>query len=76
MSQEIKDQLMDMFFQGGDADWKRGDPDYDLDNIGGLEVELEPEDVKDINQVEAFTISEEVMGTIYTTYRKRKIVEL
>jgi len=71
------DQLMDIFFRGGSAQWKQQEPDYDLDNTSGLEIEaVDPEDAKDINQVQSFTVAEEVVGTVYTTYRRKKVEEL
>jgi len=76
MTQELNDKLMDIFFAGGDGNWKSSKPDYDLDHINGLEIEVNPKDATDINQVESFTISEEVMGTVYTDLKKRKITDL
>ena len=76
MSNGINDKLMDIFFKGENDDWKHGEPDYDLDTYAGLEIEVEPEDVTDINQVTAFTVTEDVMGSISTTFRRRKVVEL
>lgn len=74
---DLKEQLLDLFWNDISSDWKKSEPDEDLENYAGIEVKfIEPEDAECIEEVRAFTVTEEVMGTISTTFRRRRIEEL
>jgi hypothetical protein len=77
MDEDIEEKLLHIFWNDTSGNWKKSEPVEDLDNYAGMEVEfIEPEDAKSVEEVKAFTVTEEVMGTISTTFRRKKIEEL
>jgi hypothetical protein len=72
ISQELKENIFNLWFGTEFANfWSSSSPDYDLDHISELKFEIEPEDAKNINEVKSFTVEEEVMGSIRTTYMRK-----
>lgn len=74
--EDFEDELLNIFFEGGHINWKSFEPDRDLDIIGGLELQIEPKDAKHIDEIKEFTVVEDVMGSISTTFKRKKIEEL
>jgi hypothetical protein len=71
-SDKLKEDIFNLWFGTGFINfWSSSSPDYDLDHIGELKFEIEPEDAKSINEIKSFTVEEEVMGSIRTTYTRK-----
>ncbi len=72
ISQKLKEDIFELWFSVTFNNfWSRSSPDYDLVPIGELEVEIDPENAKNINEVESFTIDQDVMGSIKTVYTRK-----
>ena len=72
INDELTKNIFDLWLSKTFSDsWISSSPDYDLDNIGEFQVEIEPEDAKHINEIKSFTVDEEIMGSIRTTYTRK-----
>lgn len=63
MEDELKREIIDMYFSEEIDNWLRCAPTYDIDYCAHTEVEVEPEDAKNINEVRSFNIKFSIMGT-------------
>ena len=60
---ELENQLIDLFLDKRN-DWKCSKPEYDLDNVSGVKVIIDPENAKSLDEVESFIVEEEVIGDV------------
>ena len=70
--QNVANKLHEIFLSGDHEGWKKEEPDTDLTNIdAGLKLFVEPVIALSVNEVEKFTILEDVQGTIATTFLRK-----
>lgn len=72
MNNQIYDKIFDIIFNNSTNDFEISEKEYDLDNISGVEIIIEPEDSESLKEVNSFIVKEAVIGDI--VWRgKRKI---
>lgn len=69
---DLKDQLIDIIFGNNEDadDWEETKKD-DLDNSGGIDIKVFPENATRINEVESFTADVDVVGYISYKYTRK-----
>jgi hypothetical protein len=72
-SDKLQTELLDKVFLSDRNGWTHSKIE-DLSNLAASVFEVFPKDAKTIGEVESFTVDEEVLGSIFYTF-KRKIKE-
>ena len=72
LNEKLKEDLLENFFQDTlDTTWVKGKPDFDLD-FDLIEILIEPEDAEKINEIEYFTVIQNISGgSIQTDYKRQ-----
>ena len=72
-SDELQDQIIEKIFIGDRDGWAY-EKNEDLSNMAACVFEVFPPDAKTIDDVESFTVDEQVIGSVFYTF-KRKLKE-
>lgn len=62
-NQELRDEIIELFLSDSINNWSKSPSVYDLSNCGQLDIEIEPDDAKSIDEIKQFKIIETVMGS-------------
>ena len=72
ISQKLKEDIFNLWLGRKFSNFcSSSSADYERDKRGEFEVEIEPKDAKNINEVESFTVNEEVIGSIKTVHIRK-----
>lgn len=73
---DLIDKLEQIFLSGDMENWIEHEPCRDLANINaGIVIHIEPTTALSINEVEKFTVEEDVSGTVTTTFSRKNTNE-
>jgi len=72
LSEKLKEDLLEkIFYETLDTTWIKRKPDFDLD-LDNVEIMIEPANAEKVNEIEYFTVVENVMsGTVQTDYIRK-----
>jgi hypothetical protein len=62
-NQELRDEIIELFLSDLIDNWTKSPSVYDLDNCAQLDIEVEPDDAKSIDEIKQFKIIQIVMGS-------------
>lgn len=71
IDENLKEQLINIYFFDDNECWIESEPDFEVSDCAHIEVSVNPEDARSLNEIESFIISRDVMGCKVTTFKRK-----
>ena len=60
-----------LFSDAFSNEWECSEPRRDLTNLEGISIKITPEDAKTIREVDSFEVTEDVIGSIFWSGKRK-----